>query len=204
MKNKLDKDQQSWIEATLSSLSLRERIGQTLAPILPPKPASSSPPSMAKFVAETGIGGGYMFGGDFESCRKMTREMQQAAKAPLLISGDFDGGCGAKFTPGTQWPGRLAIGASDDEALARAMGRSVALEATAAGYNWVFSPVVDLIGLKDYQRQVESFGRNPRRVGELAAEYIRGMQENGLASSVVSTPGRPPARCWAGFSPRRS
>ncbi|NLF31131.1 MAG: hypothetical protein GX591_09625, partial [Planctomycetes bacterium] len=179
--------QQRWVDATLDSLTRRERIAQLIVPMLTADTAA--PLSIAEFAATTGIGGGHLFGGPVQTIRERVAQVQQAAKVPLLLSGDFEAGCGPRIREGVVWPGEMAVGAAGDEDLARAMGASIAAEATAAGYNWAFGPIVDLAAVKDYQRQVDSYGRDPQAVARLAVAQIQAMQAGGLAACAKHFPG---------------
>jgi len=179
--------QQRWVDATLDDLTLRERIAQLIVPMLTEHTAA--PLSIADFVSTTGIGGGHLFGGSVEAIRERATEAQEAAKVPLLLTGDFEAGCGPRIAEAVAWPGQMALGAAGDEALAAAMGRSIAAEATAAGYNWAFGPIVDLAAVKDYQRQVDSYGRDPQAVARLAVAQIAAMQAGGLAACAKHFPG---------------
>jgi len=183
----LTMDQQAWVDETLAGLDLRERVGQMLFPMLTPDTAR--PLSVPEYVVETAIGGGHVFGGPVASCRERIAEAQAAAKVPLLISGDFHSGPGERIPEATHWPPLMAIGAGGEEDLAYAYGRSVAVEGGAAGYNLAFGPMVDLAELKDYQRQVDSFGRRPEEVARLATAAIRGLQESGMAACAKHFPG---------------
>ena len=179
--------QQRWVDATLEDLTRRERIAQLIAPMLTADTAA--PLSIAEYVARTGIGGGHLFGGSVGAIRATATEVQAAAKVPLLLSGDFEAGCGPRIRQGVAWPGEMALGAAGDAALAGAMGASIAAEATAAGYNWAFGPIVDLAAMKDYQRQVDSYGRDPQAAARLAVAQIAAMQAGGLAACAKHFPG---------------
>jgi beta-N-acetylhexosaminidase len=185
--NALTTEQRSWVDRTLAALSLRERIGQMILPMLTADTAR--PLSIGNYVARTGVGGGHMFGGPMEKCRRIAAEAQRAAKVPLLISGDFEVGPGERIPEGTHLPGRMALGAAADEQLAYDAGKVTAVEATACGYNLCYGPIVDLAAVRDYQRQVDSYGRRPEDVARLAVATLRGIQDHGMAACAKHFPG---------------
>lgn len=184
---KLTAQQTAWVENTLAELSLRERIAQMILPMLTADTAK--PLSVGEYVARNGVGGGHVFGGPVERCRTLVAEAQEAARIPLLISGDFEVGPGERMPGGTHLPSRMALGAANDETLAYEAGRVTALEARAAGYNLCYGPIVDLCGVKDYQRQTDSYGRRPRQVARLAVATLKGLQDHGLAACAKHFPG---------------
>ena len=62
-------------------------------------------------------------------------------------------------------------------------------ELAAAGFNWDLAPVVDVHAIEDGVMARRSLGSDPRRVGELAAAYIRGMQKSGCLACAKHFPG---------------
>ncbi len=87
----------------------------------------------------------------------------------------------------TVLPIPLAQGCSWDTALVRQGAAMAAEEATAAGINWVYSPMVDVAHDARWGRIAEGFGEDPFLSGEMGAamtkgyqgEYCRVKKENG-------------------------
>ncbi|MBN2583303.1 MAG: hypothetical protein JXL80_09550, partial [Planctomycetes bacterium] len=183
----LSDGQRAWVDKTLGNLSLRQKVGQLLFPMLTEHTAA--PLGIGEYVAQTGIGGGHMFGGPMAKCRRVATEAQRAAEIPLLISGDFEVGPGERIPEGTHLPGRMAMGAVGDEQLAYDAGKVTAIEAVACGYNLAFGPIVDIAAVKDYQRQVDSLGRRPEEVARLGAACVRGIQDHAMAACAKHFPG---------------
>ncbi|KMT60412.1 glycoside hydrolase family 3 N-terminal domain-containing protein [Paenilisteria newyorkensis] len=78
----------------------------------------------------------------------------------------------------TIFPIPLAIGATWDVALAEKMAAVSAKEATAAGLQVTFSPMVDLVRDPRWGRVMESTGEDPHLNSEMAASFVRGYQGN--------------------------
>jgi beta-N-acetylhexosaminidase len=176
-----------WVEQTLASLSTRERIGQLLVPLMMDHFAPRR--SIARMAEQYCLGGVHYFGGPLEESRALARELQAAARVPVFITGDLDKGGGDRIEGGTLFQSQMALGAADDEQLAFELGRSIAMENLAAGYNWTFSPIVDLCGTRDYLRHVASIGEDPGQVARLACAQIRGIQSLGMAACAKHFPG---------------
>jgi len=152
----------------------------------------------ARLIEEHGVGAIILFARNIESpgqVAELTAGLQDVAKEagrpPLLIAVDQEGGAVQRIlAPATEWPGNLALGAADDEELAKRCARAMAEELLALGINWNLAPVLDvntnpanpIIG-------VRSFGSDPERVAALGAAFIRGMQEAGAAACGKHFPG---------------
>jgi beta-glucosidase len=107
---------------------------------------------------------------------EMARQMQTAAvresrlKVPLIFAADVIHGFRTIF------PVPLGEAASFEPELARRTARAAAAEATAAGIDWTFAPMVDIARDSRWGRAVESSGEDVL-LGELmGAARVRGFQ----------------------------
>ena len=122
---------------------------------------------------------------------EMARQMQTAAvresrlKVPLIFAADVIHGFRTIF------PVPLGEAASFEPELARRTARAAAVEATAAGIDWTFAPMVDIARDSRWGRTVESSGEDVL-LGELmGAARVRGFQgTRGLLAddAVMSCP----------------
>lgn len=143
--------------------------------------------------------GGAFFGGEIiteaeevgiEAGRKILAEYKENAKIPILLTGDFENGCGSVWKGLTALPYLMSLGATNDEQLAYGYGKATALEATMVGANWSFSPVCDLnINKRNPLVNVRALTDNTDLAVRLLPQIIRGMQENGLAACAKHFPG---------------
>ena len=78
----------------------------------------------------------------------------------------------------TIFPIPLALSCSWDIPAIENMARISALEATADGINWVYSPMVDICVDARWGRIAEGGGEDPYLGSEIARAYIRGYQGN--------------------------
>ncbi|MBS1125503.1 MAG: beta-glucosidase, partial [Nitrospirae bacterium] len=131
--------------------SLRHAVAQMVMPRIEGKLLSDSSyrGDRAK-LAEEGIGGFILFGGDIESVPRHLAELQSRAEVPLLVSSDVERGLGQQLDGGTRFPSQRAVasaikrGSSKDTALLRAMLDAVRTETRGVGIHVVFSPVMDV------------------------------------------------------------
>jgi beta-N-acetylhexosaminidase len=84
----------------------------------------------------------------------------------------------------------MAIAATGDVRDALEVGRIIGREARAVGIHLAFAPTVDVNNNPaNPVINTRSFGEDPRRVGELAAAFVRGMQSEGVAATAKHFPG---------------
>ncbi|WP_199513467.1 glycoside hydrolase family 3 N-terminal domain-containing protein [Nucisporomicrobium flavum] len=115
---------------------------------------------------------------------------------PLITAEDCIHGHG--FWPGaTVFPTQLAMAATWDAELVERVARVTAVEVSATGIHWTFSPVLCITRDLRWGRVDETFGEDPYLIGELGSAMVRGYQGNGLGdpTAVLAT-----AKHFAGYS----
>lgn len=171
----------------ITDLSLREKVLQTVVIKV----------DKDHFVSEQ-VGGAF-FGGEIitdaedlgiEAGRQILNRYKESAKIPILLTGDFENGCGSVWKGLSALPYLMSLGAANDEQLAYEYGKATALEATMVGANWSFSPACDLnINKRNPLMNVRALTDDPELAARLLPQVIRGMQENGLAACAKHFPG---------------
>ncbi len=76
----------------------------------------------------------------------------------------------------TLFPHNIALGASRNGELVRAIGAATAKEVAATGLDWTFAPTVAVALDARWGRTYESFSEDPHLVAELAAQAVLGLQ----------------------------
>jgi beta-N-acetylhexosaminidase len=193
---------QTWVEKTLESMSLREKLGQLLMiPFVGLFTSSESPDyrEVLRHVEQNHVGGlivstargplGIRRSQVFPTA-VMANEFQRRAKIPLLIGADFESGTAMRLEEGTSLPTPMAIAATGEPKLAYDAGKITALESRAAGVHWVFAPDADVNNNPDNPIiNIRSFGENPKTVAEYVTEYIRGVEDHGAIATAKHFPG---------------
>ena len=115
---------------------------------------------------------------------------------PLLVGED----CihGHSFWEGaTIFPTQLGMAASWDPELVEQVARATAVEVSATGIHWTFSPVLCIARDLRWGRVDETFGEDPFLIGELGSAMVRGYQGDGLEdpTAILAT-----AKHFAGYS----
>ena len=130
----------------------------------------------------------------------MVRAIELAARTRLgipLLAAD-DAIHGHSFWPGaTIFPTQLAMACSWDADLIERTARATAVEVSATGLHWTFSPVLCIARDLRWGRVGETFGEDPLLIGELGAAMVRGYQGSGLGdpTAVLAC-----AKHFAGYS----
>jgi len=121
----------------------------------------------------------------------------RAVRSPhLMIAVDHEGGRVQRFREGfTKLPPSRSLGRRFDEdrrdalTLTRSVGWLMASELRSVGVDFSFAPCVDLdYGVSEIIGD-RSFHRNPETVAALAAAYLMGMRDAGMAAVAKHFPG---------------
>lgn len=86
-------------------------------------------------------------------------------------------------SPSLNLPSASALSSSWDPALARRYGNVAAVEARRKGVDVVLGPTVNLHRSPLGGRHFEAFSEDPLLTADLAAAYVRGVQENGVGAT---------------------
>ena len=175
----------AWVQTTLNSMSSEDKVrqlfvhmamGDDLAPI--DQLAATRPGGIHRFM-----------GSNPEAAWKATRRAIENSEVPLLITGDLEGG-GHGSIAMTRMTNQLGLAAVNDlELSAKAVG-VLASEGAAFGYNWSFTPVVDVN--KETASAVvgtRSYGSDIDKIIAQALVNIRAMQDCGIAATAKHWPG---------------
>ncbi len=197
-------DTAAWVDSTLTSLTLRERVGQMVMVWTLGDYASvddSTSVQLLEWVERDGVGGISMsLGTPIEVAHKLNL-VQQRARVPLLVSSDLEPGLmrleSAIFphylleTGGaTGFPSAMAIAATGRDEDAYDVARAIAREARAVGIHVNFAPVVDVNNNPDNPViATRSFGEDPERVAQLSALFVRGTHDGGAFATAKHFPG---------------
>jgi beta-N-acetylhexosaminidase len=181
----LDAADEAWVRRTLDGLSAEQRIAQLFI-------LSASQDSDAEVAALSALapGGVHRFPtADLDRSLQAARDLLDASEVPLILSGDIEGGS-VSYPFATPVPNQMGIAACDDLDLSRALADIVARESRALGYDWSFTPVVDLnkafrnpvVGTRSYGSEVET-------VLVQARTYVAALHARGLVATAKHWPG---------------
>ena len=196
--------QRDWVERTLASLTLRERVGQMINVWVLGDYTNTRDSSFAevlRWIERDRIGGVTMSLGSPIEVGEKINAMQRAAKVPLMVGADLEPNLGrlegGVFTHylmdaggATVFPNAMAIAATGRDQDAYDVGRAIGREAKAVGIFMNFAPTVDVNNNPaNPVINTRSFGEDPRRVGRLSAAFVKGSQDAGVVATIKHFPG---------------
>lgn len=181
------------------SLSLEERSGQVLCFGWQGASAEESRSVNAharELVEQLHVGGVVLLGRNVDSrhpeqIRHTIAELQRLSRIPLFVAIDQEGGMVNRLrAPFHEFPGNMALGATQRPDLAYRQAKAQARELLSLGVNWNFAPVMDVNNNPDNPIiGVRSYGADPHLVAEMGSAAIRGYQESGLMACAKHFPG---------------
>ncbi len=182
----LNDEQIAWVDSTLASMTLEEKVGQLFCPIS----YSSDPGYLQHQLLRFHVGGLLFKTSPSTEVRSALDFMQKGSKIPVLSAANLEFGSTGFLEDGTFFAQQMGIGATGDPEQAYRMGMVATKEAAAAGCNWAFAPICDLdLNWRNPIVNVRSYGSAPEQVIAMCKAYMRAAKENNVAVSVKHFPG---------------
>ena len=107
---------------------------------------------------------------------------QSRLKIPLLIATDAIHGHGMYMGATTIYATQIGLAASFEPELAERVAQYTASEMRATGFNWAYSPNVEVVLDARWGRIGETFGEDPYLVTEMGNAMVRGYQGKDFSS----------------------
>ncbi len=153
------------------------------------------PDDEVKRLIEAGVAGVILFKrnvGTAEHTAALVRSLKAFAGRPLLAAVDQEGGRVARLrgAPFTALPSMRELGKTRDPSVLERVGRLLAYETRACGFDWDFAPVLDVD--TNPQNPVigdRSFHHDAAVVARLGVALAQGLEAGGVASCGKHFPG---------------
>ena len=148
----------------------------------------------ARSLLEAGAGGVVLFSRNItgaEQLARLTADLGRRARGSLRIAIDHEGGHVARIgAPLTRFPSAMAIAATGDEEVARAVARAAGEELAGLGIDVNLAPVLDVaLDPRNASVGVRSFGSARDDVARFGAATIRGYHDAGIRATAKHFPG---------------
>lgn len=117
-----------------------------------------------------------------------TKALASRLMIPLIYAADTVHGFG-NIQGATIFPHNIGLGATRDADLVKRIGQITAIESTACGVDWTFSPCVTVPQDDRWGRVYEGYSEDPSLVSQLGVAYINGIQGTDLKNenSLLAT-----------------
>jgi beta-N-acetylhexosaminidase len=175
----------AWVTKTRDGMSTYDKISQLFIHVF----FGDSHEDATRF-AKGKLGGIHRFmGPDLEASWHATRRVMEESEIPMFVTGDIEGG-GHGAASMLRFQNQIGLAAANDLDLSARLLKCVCDEAKALGFNWSFTPVVDvnretgsaIVGTRSYGSDIE-------KIIAQAKTHIQTLQSNGIAATAKHWPG---------------
>ena len=182
--------QSSWVDSTLNTMSLDEKIGQLIMVAAYSNKDSLYENHLGAAIEKYHIGGIIFFQGSPLRQALMTNKYQQSAKIPLMIGMDAENGVGWRIKPAMEFPNQTLLGAIRDTNLIYRLGAAIGQQCRVMGIHVNFAPVADInVNPKNPVIGIRSFGEKKEEVGNRTLQYTQGLQSQHVMAVAKHFPG---------------
>ena len=153
---------------------------------------------MKKNLKKYSVGGVILFTRNIsttEQTTKLIKKLQKNSKVPLFVAVDEEGGAVARIANNdnmrtTKFPTMEEVGKMADKEYAYDMGATIGKEIKELGFNLDFAPVAD-VKTNELNTEIgnRSFGNDPDLVADMVVEVVKGLQDQGVSSTLKHFPG---------------
>ncbi len=180
----------AWVDSVFNSLSLKERIAQSMVIRTYSNRERAFYDSISRIIIKYNIGGLCFFQGDPQQQAQLTNYWQVLSKTPLLITIDAEWGLGMRLKDSWSFPKQMTLGAMTDNDLIYKMAYKIGEHCKSIGVQMNYAPVVDInSNPANPVINFRSFGEDPQQVAAKGAAYIRGLQAAGVMACAKHFPG---------------
>ena len=182
---RLNDEDIAWVRKTRDGLSTESKVRQLFVHI-----SIGDDLDQARKLSDMAPGGIHRFmGQNLDEAWAATRLMLKTSEVPLFITGDIEGG-GHGSSAMLQFPNQLGLAAANDLEISAKVLSAVCEEAKSLGFNWSFTPVVDVN--KDADSAIvgtRSYGSDVEKIIAQARTHIKTLQGHGIAATAKHWPG---------------
>lgn len=185
-----NREQSSWADSVLTTLTLDEQIGQLFMVAAYSNRDEKHHQEIDHLIQNQHIGGLIFFQGGPGRQVDLTNRYQAKSKVPLMIGIDAEWGLAMRLDSTFKFPKQMTMGAMRDGQLVYQVGKQIAKHCKRIGVHVNFAPVLDVNNNPNNPIiNYRSFGENKEKVAARGILYARGMQENGVLANGKHFPG---------------
>jgi len=179
-----------WIRSNMKAMTLREQIAQLFVISCHPKQGEAHVNKVLELIHEEQLGGIIWGAYTPTDYINLLNTVQEQVRIPLLVTIDAEWGISMRLDSVIRFPQQLTLGAIQDNSLIYDFGVEVARQCKEIGVHFNFAPVVDVNNNpRNPVINMRSFGENKYKVTEKAYAYMKGMQDEGILTTLKHFPG---------------
>lgn len=182
----LDEKAQEWIYKTIEKMTLEEKVGQLFCVNF-----KDGKDEEIDYVYNVLKPGACMYRTiPIKQAVEFTNKIRKRADIPMLIAANLEKGGNGIVNEGTLFASPMEVAATKDIKMSKKLATVCAREGKAVGANWAFAPIIDIdTNFRNPITNTRTFGSNPEIVREMGTEYVKTVQNLGMAASIKHFPG---------------
>lgn len=182
----LEDEQIKWVQDMLNSMNDEKKIEQLFCPLL----FSNDPGYLGMMVKKYNFGGLMFRPGKAREIKTAIEAVNASSQTPLFLSANLEDGGSGIANEGTYVGRQMLVAATGNKERAYQLGQICGKEGKAIGLNLTFSPIVDIdMNYTNPITNVRTYGDDSKVVHEMAAEYVRGLEEANVMPTIKHFPG---------------
>ena len=126
----------------------------------------------------------YPFVNHTRAINQIQRWFVEETRLGIPVDFSNEGAHGLNHTKATSLPAPIGMGSTWNRKLLYQAGTIIGKEARALGYTNVYAPLLDISRDPRWGRVLETYGEDPFLVASLGAELTKGIQSQGVASTL--------------------
>ncbi|MDX2361197.1 MAG: glycoside hydrolase family 3 N-terminal domain-containing protein [Crocinitomicaceae bacterium] len=180
----------AWVDETIANMSLRDKIGQFFMVAAYSNRDEDHFAYIDSMIANDKIGGLIFFQGQRSDLVPAIERFQNTSEIPLLIGMDAEWGVQMRLFGEERFPYNYTIGAANNPELTQRLSEMMGQECRELGIHLNFAPVADVNSNADNPViGFRSYGENPKDVAAHVAACVKGMESQGVLTSIKHFPG---------------
>ncbi|MEP6466857.1 MAG: glycoside hydrolase family 3 N-terminal domain-containing protein, partial [Parafilimonas sp.] len=185
---------QHWVDSVFNSLTPQQRIAQLMV-VRESGIASGNTifytDKVEGLIRDYNIGSICLFQGGPIRQANLINYFQHVAQTPLMVCIDGETGLGMRMTDSVfKFPDQLTLGAVQDAAIVREVGKAIGEQCKREGINVNYAPVIDINNNPNNPIiNFRSFGEDKYKVALFGTQMMHGIQENNVMACAKHFPG---------------
>lgn len=181
---------EKWADSVLMQMPYAHKLGQLFMVDAFSNKDSLHVAQVTQLIDSFHIGGLIFFQGGPVRQANLTNFYQSRSATPLLIGIDGEWGLSMRLDSTMRFPRQMTLGAGAKPEQVYQMGLEIGRQCKRMGIHINFAPDADVNNNPANPIiNSRSFGEDKKAVADLAVQYMRGMQENGVLACAKHFPG---------------